>query len=99
MSRGSQETPRSLEYGVLLGLLKEAREASGLSQKEICDRLGKPRNYLIKVEGGERRLDVVETFALCEAMGADAMAIFGRFAVEAARLGGRSALQPEQPNA
>jgi transcriptional regulator with XRE-family HTH domain len=65
---------------MLLDLLEEARLGSGMSQKEICDKLGKPKNYLIKVERGERRLDVVELFALCEAMGSDALNIIGRFA-------------------
>jgi transcriptional regulator with XRE-family HTH domain len=50
-----------------------------MSQKEICDRLGKPKNYLIKVEGGERRLDVVELFELCRAMETDADALLARF--------------------
>lgn len=85
MSRGSQETPRSPEYGVLLDLLREARLASGLTQKEICDRLGKPKNYLLKVERGERRLDVVELFALCEAMGTDAVALLTRFSRDVQR--------------
>ncbi|RYD74964.1 MAG: XRE family transcriptional regulator [Verrucomicrobiaceae bacterium] len=80
MSRGSQQTPRSAEYGILLDLLRESRLASGLSQKEICDRLGKPRNYLIKVEGGERRLDVVELFTLCRAMGTDPLVLLNAFA-------------------
>ncbi len=79
MSRGSQETPRSPEYGVLLDLLREARLASGMTQKEICDKLGKPKNYLIKVERGERRLDVVELFALCEAMGKEPIEVLTRF--------------------
>ena len=80
MSRGSQETPRSAEYWTLLDLLKEARLASGFAQKEICDKLGKPRNYVLKVERGERRLDVVELFALCAAMGTNAMELLGRYA-------------------
>jgi transcriptional regulator with XRE-family HTH domain len=60
--------------------------ASGLTQKEICDRLGEPKNYLIKVERGERRLDVVEIFALCEAMGASAEMMIKSFS-EARRSG------------
>jgi len=65
---------------VLMELLKQAREASGLTQKAICDKLGKPKNYLIKVERGERRLDVVEMFALCEAMVVDPFVILKEFA-------------------
>ena len=80
MSRGTQSSPRSAEYGILLDLIREARVASGLTQKEICDRLGKPKNYMIKVERGERRVDVIELFALCKAMGADALQILREFA-------------------
>jgi transcriptional regulator with XRE-family HTH domain len=79
VSRGTQSSPRSAEYGILLQLIREARLASSMSQKEICDRLGKPKNYLIKVEGGERRLDVVELFELCRAMETDADALLARF--------------------
>ncbi len=75
---------RSPEYAALLDLVRDARLASGLTQKEICDRLGKPKNYLIKVERGERRLDVVELFALCEAMGADAQKLIREFAARRA---------------
>lgn len=86
VSRGSQETLTSADWEVLLGLLKEARVASGLQKKEICDRLRKPKNYVLKVERGERRLDVVELFALCEAMGADATALLVRYAATRPRL-------------
>lgn len=79
MSRANQESVRSREYGALLDLVREARLASGLSQKAICDRLGKPRNYLLKVEGGERRIDVVELFQLCSAMGVSPMALLSAF--------------------
>jgi transcriptional regulator with XRE-family HTH domain len=79
VSRGSQASPRSAEYEILLDLIRQAREDSGMTQKAICDKLGKPKNYLIKVERGERRLDVVELFALCEAMGADPMGLLGAF--------------------
>jgi transcriptional regulator with XRE-family HTH domain len=80
VSRGSQQSPRSAEYGILLELLREARLASGMTQKSICDKLGRPKNYVLKVERGERRLDVVELFALCEAIGAEPLALLSVFA-------------------
>lgn len=80
MSRGSQPSPRKPEYTKLIELVREARIASKLQQKEICDRLGKPKNYLNKVERGERRLDVVELFELCEAMEVDPMNLLQTFA-------------------
>jgi transcriptional regulator with XRE-family HTH domain len=63
-----------------LDLLRKAREESGLTKKAICDKLGKPRNYLNKVESGERRLDVVELFQLCDAMSVEALLIVKAFA-------------------
>ncbi len=85
MSRGSQPSPRKPEYAKLIELVREARIASKLQQKEICDRLAKPKNYLNKVERGERRLDVVELFELCDAMEIDAIELLQAFAAATKR--------------
>ncbi len=53
----------------LCDLLVEARNEAVLTQQEIADQLGKPQSYVAKVEGGERRLDVIEFWELCEAIG------------------------------
>lgn len=50
-------------------LLKELRTKKGLTQAAIADKLGMPQSYVSKIETGERRLDFVETFGLCEAIG------------------------------
>lgn len=83
MSRGNQESVRSPEYQVLIDLLKEAWTNSGQTRKAICDKLGKSKNYLNKIERGERRLDVIEVFRLCEAIGVDPMMLLGQFAAQA----------------
>lgn len=80
MSRGNQESVRSPEYQVLIDLLKEAWMNSGQTRKAICDKLGKPKNYLNKIEKGERRLDVVEVFRLCDAIGVEPMTLLTQFA-------------------
>lgn len=56
------------EYTALLRTLIETRKRSGMTQHEVADRLGKPQSYIAKVEGGERRLDVVEFVMLAKAM-------------------------------
>jgi len=56
------------EYTALLGTLIDARKRSGKTQQEVADRLGKPQSYVAKVEGGERRLDVVEFVTLARAL-------------------------------
>jgi len=50
----------SSEYTALLGLLREVRESSGISQEQIAQRLGTKQSLISKVERGERRLDVIE---------------------------------------
>ena len=59
-------------YRALLTALVEAREAAGLTQQQVADRLGRPQSFVSKVENGERRLDVVESIELCRLLGADA---------------------------
>jgi transcriptional regulator with XRE-family HTH domain len=41
-------------------LLTEARKRAGLTQQDLADKIGKPQSFVAKVEGGERRLDIVE---------------------------------------
>ncbi|WP_150495170.1 helix-turn-helix domain-containing protein [Roseibium aquae] len=55
-----------------------ARKRSGLTQQDVADRLGKPQSYVAKVEGGERRLDVVEFVALAKAIGENPTELFDR---------------------
>lgn len=54
---------------VLLACLKEAREASGLTQIDLANRLGMTQSQVSKCERGERRLDLIELKAWCEALG------------------------------
>lgn len=62
----STHTP---EYQRLVELLVETRRAAELTQQQVADRLGKPQSYVAKVEGAERRIDVLEFAALVKAMG------------------------------
>lgn len=50
-------------------LLKELRQQKKLTQTQLADRLGFPQSYVSKYEAGERRLDFVETFFVCDALG------------------------------
>lgn len=44
-----------------------------LTQQAVADRLGKPQSYVAKVEGFERRLDVIEFLMLAKAVGFNPM--------------------------
>jgi transcriptional regulator with XRE-family HTH domain len=62
---------RSPEHDFLIDLLVSARKNSGLTQQALAERLGRPQSFVAKVEGGERRLDVIEMIAIARALGAD----------------------------
>lgn len=59
------------KYRELLGWLAAAREARGLSIRELGDLLGRPNSYVTKTELGERRLDVFEFVQYCKALEVD----------------------------
>ncbi len=58
----SSENQRLIEW------LRRLRETKGLTMRDLAERLGVPHSYIGKVEQAERRLDVVEFLAYCEAL-------------------------------
>lgn len=60
-------------YKALIDRLVAARTDAGLTQQAVADRLGKPQSYVAKVEGLERRLDVIEFLTMAGAIGLDPM--------------------------
>jgi transcriptional regulator with XRE-family HTH domain len=50
-------------------LLREARIAAGLRQADVAAQLGEPQSYVSKYESGERRLDIVELWAILDVLG------------------------------
>ncbi|QDT23693.1 helix-turn-helix domain-containing protein [Gimesia chilikensis] len=54
---------------ILLDLLRETRKEAGLRQDDVAKRLGRPQSFVSKYESGERRLDILELYDICKAMG------------------------------
>lgn len=75
----STHTP---DYQRLVNLLVETRRAAQLTQQQVADRLGKPQSYVAKVEGAERRIDVLEFAALVKAMGNNPVVLLDRLLSE-----------------
>lgn len=65
----------------MAGLLLEARQKAGLTQRELATRLGKPAAFPHKVEHGEREINIVELLDYCHALGLD----FAQFAEQVAQ--------------
>lgn len=59
----------SPSYEAAISHLIEARKTAGLSQRDLAERLEKPRSFVSKLESRERRLDIVEFLAYTRALG------------------------------
>jgi len=53
---------------VILSLLRERREALGMRQADLAQRLGQTQAMVSRVETGERRLDIIELRAWLSAL-------------------------------
>jgi ribosome-binding protein aMBF1 (putative translation factor) len=68
-------TLRTARHRRLIELLVEARERSGLTQIELGARLGRYQSVIAAIEGGGRRVDLVEFLAIADALDMDAAAV------------------------
>ena len=50
-------------------LLREYREEAKLRQEDVAAKLRKPQSFVSKYESGERRLDLIDTREVCQALG------------------------------
>jgi transcriptional regulator with XRE-family HTH domain len=57
------------QHEKLLALLRQVRVDAGLRQSDLAERLGQPQSFVSKYESGERRLDLIELWQICEAIG------------------------------
>lgn len=61
-----------------MAVLKEAREAAGLSQRDLSLKLKRSRSFIHRVELGERVLDYLEAIDVAEALGLDPFDLLDR---------------------
>lgn len=66
------KTLGSRRHTALIALLTARREALGMTQTQLADRLGEYQSFVARLESGQRRVDVVEFLELAEALGLDA---------------------------
>jgi ribosome-binding protein aMBF1 (putative translation factor) len=67
-----EKTLASKRHKALIALLIERREAAGMTQTQLADRLGQYQSFVARLESGQRRVDVVEYLELAAALGFDA---------------------------
>ena len=70
----------SPEYEFVVKKLVEMRKAAGLTNRQLAEKLGRENSFIWRIEHGERRLDVVEFFWVCKALGQDATTVYAELA-------------------
>ena len=68
-SRKARTVPYQKTYDALVGLLIQAREESGMTQREVSEALGMSHSFLSKCETGERSIDVIDLLQLAKLYG------------------------------
>jgi transcriptional regulator with XRE-family HTH domain len=66
----------SPEYQQVLALLVAMRQKAGLTQRDLAKKLGREHSFVWRIETGERRLDVIEFYWICQALGQEAPHIY-----------------------
>ncbi|MBO1047354.1 MAG: hypothetical protein AN485_05380 [Anabaena sp. MDT14b] len=66
--RKLQKTIFRQEYLKLVEFLKNNRESRGLSQAELAMLIGQDQTFVSKYENRVRRLDIIETWDICQAL-------------------------------
>lgn len=61
---------------VVVEALVSARRAAGLRQEDLASRLHKPQSFISRIETGERRVDLVELYAIARAIGVDPVELY-----------------------
>lgn len=64
MDRSSEAQKRKIRE-----LVRELRQAAGLRQVDLAERLERPQSFVSKYESGERSLDFLEVMEVCRALG------------------------------
>ena len=68
-------------YPAIATVLKDARNASGLSQQELADFSGLSRSYISFVECGERGISVTALYQISKALNVEGAELFRRIEV------------------
>ena len=64
-----EKSTHTREYGVMLRLLREARERAGVTQVELAAKLRQTQSFVSKVELGDSRVDLIQLRTILGAVG------------------------------
>lgn len=64
-------------HDALVALIVSERKRLGLTQRDLAGRLGKPPNFVARIETGQRNVSVIEFVVLARALNVSPEALFG----------------------
>jgi transcriptional regulator with XRE-family HTH domain len=62
---------RSTRHRALIAAIVQARDATGLSQREFAAELKRSNNFVWRIEAGERQVNVLDFIEIAKAAGLD----------------------------
>jgi transcriptional regulator with XRE-family HTH domain len=65
------KTLGSARHKLLVDLIVAKREAAGLTQTQLAEKLGEYQSFVARLESGQRRIDVIEFLELASKLGFD----------------------------
>ena len=54
---------------ILCNLLRDIRIEANFTQVQLSELLNKPQSFVSKYESGERKLDIIEVYLICQSLG------------------------------
>ena len=80
-----EKTIYSNAYAAFCRVIRDTREAKGITQTRLAHALNRPQSFVAKIESGQRRVDVVELIALAKGLGCSPVDLVERLAKELER--------------
>ncbi len=65
------KTLGSARHKLLVDFIVSKREAAGLTQTQLAEKLGEYQSFVARLESGQRRIDVIEFLDLAAKLGFD----------------------------
>ncbi|HBA84892.1 MAG TPA: XRE family transcriptional regulator [Verrucomicrobia bacterium] len=89
-SGGMRKSVHSEEYQLVLAKLIAMRKEAGLTQRALAKRLDREYSFVWRIEKGERRLDVVEFYWVCQALEKNAKTVYKELVSAIESMSGRA---------
>ena len=70
------------EYRALVSVLVDARQRAGITQRGLAGGLGKASSHVQRIEGGQRRVDVLELYQIAKLLNVEPAGLFDQIAAK-----------------